>query len=407
MNILLNNNKPIFNKIQGFLNKITILIIITITTKNIYLIKGVNMFIRLSTKKLRGILYNLLLTTSKDKGSILNSIFIEINKDKALFSSTNLIIKYQTVIKLLESDIKQLTLCLNAEKLYNTVKQITEEYTQLQITDKTINITSSNFKTQLKKEDETLYPKPTIEEEREIAKIKSETLKKLIYSIAFSSGKNSINQEYNGILFKLTKDGIIATATNGYRLGEIKKIKLNSEEELGEAQFLIDTDEALLLQRLLRGEKVTINMSDKNAYFDFNDEKIQIRLTQATFPDYTSIMPEVREDIVIKTRELEDAIRAVIVIDPKGFINISSNNKEKLKFISNNEEGETAEYILDEVEINNNAQFTLNGKYILDFLKLVQGEYVTITLNNKVSPILLSSAEEPYYYKYVVVPIND
>lgn len=368
------------------------------------------MFIKLSTKKLKEILYNLLLTTSKDKSSILNSIFIEIDKNKALLSSTNLITKYQIAIKLSNSNsnMEQLILCLNAEKLYNTIKQITEEYTQLEITDKTVNITSSNFKTQLKKEDETLYPKPIIEEEQEIAKTKSETLKKLIYSVAFSSGKNSINQEYNGIFFKLTKDGIIAAATNGYRLGEIKKIKLDNEEELGEAQFLIDTDGALLLQRLLRDEKVTISMSDKNTYFDFNGEKIQIRLTQTTFPDYSSIIPEAREDIIIKTRELEDAIRAVIVIDPKGFINISSNNKEKLKFISNNEEGETAEYILDEVKINNNnTQLTLNGKYILDFLKLVQSEYVTITFNDKASPILLSTIEEPYYYKYVVVPIND
>ncbi|MCD6223425.1 MAG: DNA polymerase III subunit beta [Deltaproteobacteria bacterium] len=365
------------------------------------------MFIKLSTKELKKTLYNLLLTTSKDKSSILNSIFIEINKNKLFLSSTNLITKYQTEIKLIESNTEQLTLCLNAEKLHSIIQQIAEEYTQLQITDRTINIISSDFKAQLKKEDETLYPKPTIEEEREIAKIKSETLKKLISSVAFSSGKNSINQEYNGIFFKLTKDGIVAAATNGYRLGEVKKVKLDNEEEIEEAQFLVDIDGALLLQRLLKDEKVIISVTDKNTYFDFNNEKVQIRLTQATFPDYSSIMPEVREDILIKTRELENAIRAVIVIDPKGFINISSNNKEKLKFISNNEEGEVAEYVLNKVKINNNIQFTLNGKYILDFLKLVQSEYIIITLNNKTSPILLSSTEEPYYYKYIVVPIND
>jgi DNA polymerase III beta subunit len=368
---------------------------------------GENMFIELSTKELKKTLYNLLLTTSKDRNSIFSSTLIEVNGDKVFLSSTNLITKLKTVIKISKADTQQLILCLNTEKLYNIVKQITEDHIKLNISDKTINIASSHFKAQLKREDETLYPKPTKEEKKSVAIIKSETIKKLISSTIFSSGKNSVNQEYNGIFFKLTENNITTTATNGYRLEETKKTELDSEEELNETQFLIDIDGAILLQHLLENGKTIISTSDKNIYFEYNNKEIQIRLIQAVFPDYKAIIPEIKEDIVVKSKELRDAINSVLIINPKGFINISSNNKSQLQLTSNNEEGETINYILDEVKISDTIQFTINGKYVTDFLKLVQSEYITITFNDENSPILLSTIDEPYHYKYIVVSIND
>ncbi|MCK4278374.1 MAG: hypothetical protein KAW82_04215 [Desulfurellaceae bacterium] len=365
------------------------------------------MFIELSTKELKKTLYNLSLTASKDKNSIFSSTLIEIDGDEVSLSSTNLTTKFKTVIKISEADTQQLTLCLNTEKLYNTVKQITEEHTKLNITDKTINILSSHFKAQLKREDETLYPKPIKEEKKRVAIIESETIKKLIYFTAFSSGKNNINQEYNGIFFKLTENNITTIATNGYRLEETKKAELDSEEELNEAQFLIDIDGTTLLQHLLENGKITINISDKNIYFDHNNKEIQIRLIQAVFPDYKAIIPEIKEDIIVKTKELRDAINSVLIINPKGFINISSNKEGQLKFTSNNEEGEIMDYILNEVRVSDTIQFTINGKYVIDFLKLIQSEHTTITFNNKNSPILFSAINEPYHHKYMVVPIND
>lgn len=365
------------------------------------------MFIELSTKELKKTLYNLLLTASKDKNSIFSSTLIEIDGDEVSLSSTNLTTKFKTVIKISEADTQQLTLCLNTEKLYNTVKQITEEHTKLNITDKTINILSSHFKAQLKREDETLYPKPTKEEKKRVAIIESETIKKLIYFTAFSSGKNNINQEYNGIFFKLMENNITTVATNGYRLEETKKAELDSEEELNEAQFLIDIDGTTLLQHLLENGKITINISDKNIYFDHNNKEIQIRLIQAVFPDYKTIIPEIKEDIIVKTKELRDAINSVLIINPKGFISISSNKEGQLKFTSNNEEGEIMDYILNEVRVSDTIQFTINGKYVIDFLKLIQSEYTTITFNNENSPILFSVIDEPYHHKYMVVPIND
>lgn len=368
---------------------------------------GENMFIELSTKELKKTLYNLLLTASKDKNSIFSSTLMKIDGDGVSLSSTNLITKFKTAIKISEADTQQLILCLNTEKLYNIVKQITEDHTKLNITDKTINILSSHFKAQLKREDETLYPKPTKEEKKKVATIKSETIKKLIYFTTFSSGKNSINQEYNGIFFKLTENDITTIATNGYRLEETKKVELDTEEELNKAQFLIDIDGTTLLQYLLENGKTTISISDKNIYFNHNNKEIQIRLIQAVFPDYKAIIPEIKEDIVVKTKELREAINSVLIINPKGFIDISSNKEGQLKFTSNNEEGETMDYILNEARVSSVIQFTINGKYVIDFLKLIQSEYTTITFNNKNSPILFSAIDEPYHYKYMVVPIND
>jgi len=365
------------------------------------------MFIELPTKELRKALYSLLLTTFKDKNSILSSTLMEVNGDKVLLSSTNLITRLKTAIRISETGIQKLTLSLNTEKLYSIIRQITEDHIKLNITDKTISILSPHFRAQLKREDETLYPKPEEKEKKNVAIIKGETIKKLIHLTAFSAGKNSINQEYNSIFFKLTKNSITTVATDGYRLEETKKEELNSGEESSEVQFLIDIKGAVLLQRLLENEMTTISINDKNVYFNCDNNEIQIRLIQATFPDYEAIIPKVRKDIIVKTKELEDAVSSVLTISPRGFINISSLGEGQIKLSSNNEEGETIDYTLNEVETGSRLEFTINGKYVTDFLKLVQSKYITITFNNKNSPILFSATDEPYYCRYMVAPIND
>ncbi len=365
------------------------------------------MFIELPTKELKKALYNLLLTTLRDKNSILSSTFIEVDRDKLLLSSTNLTTSFKTAIEISETDTQKLTFSLNTEKLYNIIKQITENHIKLNITDKTVDILSLRFRAQLKREDETLYPKPEKEKKKNIATIKGETIKKLIHLTAFSAGKNSINQEYNSILLKLTKSSITTVATDGYRLEETKKEELNSEEESDEAQFLIDIKGAVLLQRLLENKTTTVSINDKNVYFNCDNNEIQIRLIQATFPDYEAIIPKTRKDIVVKTKELEDAVSSVLTISPRGFINISSLEEGQIKLSSSNEEGETIDYTLNEVETGSRLEFTVNGKYVTDFLKLVQSEYITITFNNKNSPILFSATDEPYYCRYMVAPIND
>ena len=346
---------------------------------------------------------------------ILSNILLEAKQEGVEIVATDLEIGMRGLYKATVEKPGGVT--VSARKLYEIIKELTVK--EIEITSgennwTTIQAGKSQFK--IVGLPSTDYPAlPTIEREGLIPLAGAGFLE-LIRKTLFAAGDNDARYILNGLLITLItsekKTILRLVGTDGHRLAV-------AEQEVGKAgvkgapqeiKAIIPKKAAHEMQRLLEegGEGEPLIGFTKNLMiFRKSGLLLTSRLMEGNYPNYQQVVPkETGRKIGVNRNELESALRRVSVLsrDKANAVKVSFVTGQMTLFSSNPDFGEATEELAAKYE-GEALNTGFNARYLLDVLGVMDGETISLQMDNPLSPCLIQESDSPSF-KCVVMPIK-
>ncbi len=271
----------------------------------------------------------------------------------------------------------------------------------------TIIIESGKSKNSLLAMNEEDYPKfPTFEEEKSID-IPDDKLKELIKKTIFACSNDEARPLFTGILIDVKDGKATFVGTNTHRLA-IKTLTIDTEETMN---IIIPSKVLVEIARNLNGDApslVNIAMLNNQIRVSIDNTVIVSRLIEGKFPDYKRVIPpKFSIKTNVNTSELAGAVERVSLFSTESEYSIVkvSVSENELTINSSSPEVGTGHEIIPCTTEGNDLNVAFNSRYVLDILKNIDAENVTLSMNTSLSPVCVTSSEEEDY-TYIVTPVR-
>ena len=268
----------------------------------------------------------------------------------------------------------------------------------------TITCDNSVFRIQGKDGDEFSYL-PYIEKNKYIC-LSQFTLKELIRQTIFSISVNDSNKMMTGELFEVNGDSLRVVSLDGHRMA-IRRILLKDTYET--TKVIVPGKTLNEISKILTGDnekEVQIYFGANHILFEFDDTIVVSRLIEGEYFKVDQMLSsDYATKISVNKKEFLDCIeRASILIrenDKKPIILNIEESKMALKL--NSSFGTmNAEILIHKT--GQGLMIGFNPKFLIDALRIIDDENVTLYMMNPKSPCFIKDEEETYIY--LILPVN-
>lgn len=234
-------------------------------------------------------------------------------------------------------------------------------------------------------------------------KLSMKDLNKIIKKTLFSTSQDQARPTLCGVYFKFSKGYLDAASLDGYRISSLK-FKVDSDEE---TSFIVPYRTLSEVQKMLEDtdDVVEISYARDKAVFKIDRALLYTRLIEGDFFNYEEVFAS--EDYTTAQISRMDLINAIERVSLIGFedrvslivMDFEDNN---LKITASNEMGNASDDIMVE-KTGDNIKIGFNGRYVLEGLKAMSSDKLTLRLSESIRPMKITENEE---YRYLVLPVK-
>ncbi len=310
---------------------------------------------------------------------------------------------------------------INAQRLYQTVRVLPDDDIVIDINDK-LNCEISSGKASfsmfaLKGED---FPNlPDLITDRGFT-VSADVLKKMISKVVHSIADQDKRPMLCGAYFKIFSEGMEVVSCDSFRLSKCKilcDISSLSSSEIIDYSFIIPGHALGEMSKILGDggeEDVKFYLSRKHAIVNKGDVIFFTRTIDSEYIDYNRMIPKDNSIIVSIDRErlLSGLERANIIAEEK----IQGSGKSYVKVcIADQYLSLTSSSVngcvndeMDCVHEGEDIEIGFNCRYLIDAVKVAEGENICIKLRDPNQPITIQAVEEDdkFSYFYLIVPVR-
>ncbi len=252
------------------------------------------------------------------------------------------------------------------------------------------------------------YPElPDVNDGRPV-KLPQNKLKELINGTIFAVSENQGRPIHTGVKFEVTDASITAIAVDGFRLA---RRTYHPEEGTGrEMNFVVPSGSLKEVEKIVSDseDEASFTLGRKHILFQVGKATLVCRLLEGEFLDWRRVVPTncpIR--LVAHVSDLASSVERVGLI-------VSEKYKSPVRCLFGNQELQMktnttigmAEDRCSFAGDGKELEIGFNVRYLLDALKAVPSEEVTLELTNGLSPIVLTPAEDKFDFSYMVLPVR-
>lgn len=342
---------------------------------------------------------------SKTTMPILECILIDASASEIKFTTNDMELGIETKVKgiIEEKGI----IALDAKIFSDIIRKLPDNDVTIQ-TDANLNTTITCEKAKFTipgKSGEDFAYLPVIEKNEGI-ELSQFTLKEVIRQTIFSIAANENNKLMTGELFEIKNNILKVVSLDGHRIA-IRKIEL--KDSYSDKKVVVPGKTLNEISKILSGEVediVQIFFTNNHIVFEFDDTVVVSRLIEGEYFRIDQMLSSDYETKVsINKREFLDCIdRATLFVkesDKKPIIiNIED---ESMQLNINSQIGSMKEDIDIEKE-GKDIMIGFNPKFLIDALKVIDDEKISIYLVNPKAPCFIKDEKESYIY--LILPVN-
>lgn len=338
---------------------------------------------------------------------VLKGILLTAKEDKLILTSSNLDMSIRKEIDAVveEEGSAVATAKLFSEiirKLPNETVFIEEEGSDII----SISTSASSFQVLILPVDE--FPETGKREEGDHEMVfDKEMFRNMVRKTSFAASIEEAKGVLTGILTEIKENLITMVALDGFRLALANEEMINAEEK----KFIVSAKIMNEISRIIaedEGEEdMKIFLGEKRAIIHTGRTDIFLRIMEGEFIDYRRIIPEDSTTKLIVNRELFlDSIERASLLAKEGKNNLvkMTIRDDMMIITSRSEEGNVREELVIDKE-GNDIEIGFNSKYVMDVIKEIDDETVTLHLKSSVTPCVVRPPEGNAY-EYLILPVR-
>ncbi|MFR3183591.1 MAG: DNA polymerase III subunit beta [Ruminococcus sp.] len=343
--------------------------------------------------------------SSKTTMPILECILINASASEITFTSNDMELGIETKV---QGTIEEKGIvALDAKLFSEIIRKLPDNEVVIQTDDKlntTITCEKAKFTIPGRDGEDFAYL-PMIEKNDGIV-LSQYTLKEVIRQTIFSIATNENNKLMTGELFEIKDNILKVVSLDGHRIA-IRKIEL--KESYGDKKVVVPGKTLNEISKILSGEvedQVQIFFTDNHIVFEFDDTVVVSRLIEGEYFRIEQMLSSDYETkIKINKREFLNCIDRATLFVKEGekkpiIINIEGN---QMVLNINSQIGSMNEDI-DIAKEGKDIMIGFNPRFLIDALKVIDDEEITIYLVNPKAPCFIKDETESYIY--LILPVN-
>ena len=342
---------------------------------------------------------------SKTTMSILECILIDATKGQITLTANDMELGIETVIdgEIIEKGI----IALDAKIFLEMVRKLPDNDVTIE-TDPSfktiITCEKAKFTIPGKEGDDFAYL-PVIEKNEGI-ELSQFTLKEVIRQTIFSIAANENNKLMTGELFEIKNNILKVVSLDGHRIA-IRKIEL--KESYSDKKVVVPGKTLNEISKILSGEVedlVQIFFTDNHIVFAFDDTIVVSRLIEGEYFRIDQMLSSDYETkVCINKREFLDCIdRATLFVKESDKKPIIINIEDESMQLSINSQIGSMKEDIDIEKEGKDIMIGFNPKFLIDALKVIDDEQISIFLVNPKAPCFIKDENESYIY--LILPVN-
>lgn len=325
---------------------------------------------------------------------VLSNILVEATGEGLQLTATDLDLSISTRAT---ADVKtESALTVPAKKLLELVRKLPKEELKLEAKDVTLNVVSKTgrFKFLCIRPEE--FPARTTVAPDTTLTIDARQFERMIKRTIYSVSTDETRPALNGALFQIAEGEVRLVATDGHRLARATLKHPGAVKGSLKGDVIIPLKALNHLLRLLSEGTAAahVELSRNHARFTIGSTSLVTKLIEGPFPNYEQVLPKNNtKHLHVKRDDLASALDRVSVFSDSLTRQVKfsiSPNKLRL-VVQTPDQGEATE----DLEVRYDAEdldIGYNAGYILDILRTMDSDEVTIQLNTAVTAGLLLPA---------------
>jgi len=325
--------------------------------------------------------------SSKNTLPILDNFLFAVTENQLVITASDLETTLITKMELENVDGEG-KIAIEAKRLTDILREFPEQPLSFEIDIETlaVDIFSENGKFSVVGQNGEDFPEqPEIDEASVVSvTMGSDSLSLGIVKTIFATADDELRPVMNGIFMKFDTDHTVFVASDAHKLVRYKRFDIKSEKE---SSFILPKKPASLLKNVLQKEngEILLQFDNKNAVFQFSSYKLICRLTEGTYPNYESVIPQNNPNkLIIHRTDLFNTMKRVAVFSNQ------ASNLVKLDLTGNQ-----VTVSAQDIDFSISAYERLNCQY--------EGEEMEIGFKSSFMQEILNNL----YSKEVVVEMSD
>ncbi|AIQ10595.1 DNA polymerase III subunit beta [Paenibacillus durus] len=249
---------------------------------------------------------------------------------------------------------------------------------------------------------------PNIEGNETIT-LPGDLLKEMIKQTAFSISNQETTPILTGILWNLSDGELKFTATDRHRLAT-RAARLEGTEDIHFTNVVIAGKTLNELSKIIPDQNMLVDIvvADNQVLFKLDRVLFYTRILDGIYPDTSRIIPSAyKTELTLDTKKLSESIDRAYLLsreEKTNIVRLQTLEQGGIEISSSSSELGKVREELEVIDFKGEAlKISFNSKYMLDVLKVVDSEQLTIAFTGMMSPIILKPLDASKAL-YVILP---
>ncbi|MEW5817362.1 MAG: DNA polymerase III subunit beta [Spirochaetota bacterium] len=344
--------------------------------------------------------------SSRNVLSILSNVLLDVKESNLIIKATDLKVGFETKIPVLVTEAGSTT--VYCDKFLNILRVLPDGEIDFEQTDNRLIIKPKNRRIdfQLKTIESDKFPEIKETMSGNYFQMPQKDLMDMISQTIFAVSDDETRYFMNGVFFEKHGQKVIMVATDGRRMSFVsKELDAQMEDFKG---VIIPPKILNLIRKLSFGEgSISMAVTDKSIFFQFNNQKLSSNLIEGQFPNYKRVIPEKQEYQITVNRELllEALKRVSLLVEQKSRrVYVSAGNDTLTLKAEESEIGQAQEEIACSYQ-GPDTNIAMNYLYLLEPVRVMEEGEICIKFSEPNKAITILSEPEKEYF-HIVMPMQ-
>lgn len=344
--------------------------------------------------------------SSKAGLPILNNILLRTDGNKLLVAATNL--EIATTQNIVVKVSKPGAITVQARLISEFMSNLPNENVEMKVVGNNLHIKCGKYESVINGVIADEFPElPVINEKSSVRySVRVEDFKQAVSQTLITVSSDSTRPVLTGVYWHSYEGKLVLAATDGYRLAE--RVLMDTKSELS---IVIPASTLQEVMRVVNDdiEEVDVLIDENQVRFRVDETEIISRLIDGSFPDYRQLIPKKNEtEFIINKSEFSriTKIAGIFARDSGGSITLTADKSKNSLSIHSiaSELGENTSEA--EAKVTSDGQVTLNYRYLIEALNVIDGNEISFGFSGKLSPCMLKSTDSKSNYYHVIMPLK-